>query len=319
MQLKSNIESTSSEDDIDFKEIFRVLYYSKYLILFFIFLFICIGSFYLRNADQKYTVEITYKSMGEDRSSDLGSLGRVGGLLASSGLSNNGKGNSNFDVFEYILSSNDVAKQLFEDKDLVKKLFKDEYNIESNDYYEPQSTQMGAFKKKIKSLLTGQPVEIYKKPNPNRVSIILDQELRKNVNKNTGFLILSATHKDPNLMIDLIQKTVSAADEIVKNLNIATSSQALAFYQNKLARAKVREHRLELAKLIVLEEKKLLFASKGQNFVVEPIAKPQLSYKPTSPNPPLILMLSCIIGFIIGIIISIFRFNSKKNRLEHFA
>ena len=98
-----------------------------------------------------------------------------------------------------------------------------------------------------------------------------------------------------------------------------TSSPPSSGFHPAVSRAKVREHRLELAKLIVLEEKKLLFASKGQNFVVEPIAKPQLSYKPTSPNPPLILMLSCIIGFIIGIIISIFRSNSKKNRLEHFA
>ena len=70
----------------------------------------------------------------------------------------------------------------------------------------------------------------------------------------------------------------------------------MGFYQSKLAKARAREHREALAKLIAQEDQKLMLASKGSFFVAKPLTEPTVSLDPTSPKASLILALSIVLG-----------------------
>ena len=65
--------------------------------------------------------------------------------------------------------------------------------------------------------------------------------------------------------------------------------------------ARSREHRESLAELISAEEQKLMFASKGEYFIAEPYIQPTISLYPTSPIPKNVLIMSLIVGILMGI------------------
>ena len=74
----------------------------------------------------------------------------------------------------------------------------------------------------------------------------------------------------------------------------------MAFYQRQLSKARSREHREALAKLIAKEDQKLMLASKGTFFVAKPLTHPSISIYPTSPRTSFILALS-VVGLVLGV------------------
>jgi len=81
---------------------------------------------------------------------------------------------------------------------------------------------------------------------------------------------------------------------------IQSAEQTMGFYQQQLAKARAREHREALAKLIAQEDQKLMLASKGTFFVAKPLTSPSVSLHPTSPKASLVLALAVVLGMFVG-------------------
>ena len=114
-------------------------------------------------------------------------------------------------------------------------------------------------------------------------------------------ITFSSETSAPNIIVKLIDNAVNAADSLLKQRYIETMAGSLSFYQQKLSKAKSREHREALARLIVTEEKSLMLASTGNNFAVTSITRPQISIYPTSPNIISVLMVGLALGMFIGV------------------
>ena len=111
------------------------------------------------------------------------------------------------------------------------------------------------------------------------------------IEKNLVFFVAS---------FDLMERVTQETDRLLKERYIQNSEQTMGFYQQQLARARAREHREALAKLIAQEDQKLMLASKGSFFVAEPLTNPSVSLRPTSPKASLVLALSVVLGGFFG-------------------
>jgi uncharacterized protein involved in exopolysaccharide biosynthesis len=166
---------------------------------------------------------------------------------------------------------------------------------------------LGNVKRLIKPLLTGEGQGAYIAPNAARLAQTLSSNLSVSEDKNSGMLTLSMESAKPELASDLMLALIRETDGFLKERFVVSGSEALQFYQQKISKARSREHREALAKLIATEEQKLMLATRAGPFVVEIMMGPDQSLRPTSPKSSLVLALGLVLGLFLGAAVVLMR------------
>ena len=293
------MEAASHHDDeIDLRELFGALWRGKLLIAVCVITAISLASLYLRAAERKYTVTYVFAPVASD---DTGpNLSGLGGLASLAGVSLPSSSSGDFKTFKYLLKSEEVASVVLEDEELVKQIFAAESSVESGMYQRPPDGPYTPHIRMLKRLLTGKEPSAYVAPNAARLSDWMRDAFSASEDRDTGFLTLSSETAKPEMMLAVMERVTRETDRLLKERYIQSSERTMGFYEQQLARARAREHREALAKLIAQEDQKLMLASKGSFFVAEPLTNPSVSLNPTSPKASLVLALSVVLGGFLG-------------------
>ena len=299
MSKQGHTEAVSHQDDeIDLRELFGALWRGKLLIAVCVIAAISLASLYLRMAENKYTVTYVFAPVASD---DTGpNLSGLGGLASLAGVSLPSSSSGDFKTFKYLLKSEEVASVVLENEELVKQIFAAEWSAESGIYRRPPDGPYTPHIRTLKKFLTGQDPSAYVAPNAARLSDWMRNAFAASEDRDTGFLTLSSETAKPEMMLAVMERVTRETDRLLKERYIQSSEQTMGFYQQQLARARAREHREALAKLIAQEDQKLMLASKGSFFVAEPLTNPSVSLRPTSPKASLVLALSVVLGGFFG-------------------
>ena len=311
--MNSSSKVTEIKDDIDLNVIFFAIWQGKILIIFSTILTIIMAVVYLQNATIKYSVRMVYKPVIDNSQPNYGSLSGLASLSMVELPGNNGNGD--IEVFKYLLTSEEVGDVILANTELMHELFSNEFDPINNTYKMPKLSRLAIFIKKIKPFITGQDPEPYMPPNAARVATLLKNSFLQNQDRKTGLITFSSETSAPNIIVKLIDNAVNAADSLLKQRYIETMAGSLSFYQQKLSKAKSREHREALARLIVTEEKSLMLASTGNNFTVKSITRPQISLYPTSPNITTVLIIGLALGMFIGVTFVLLRNIRAKSKV----
>ena len=290
--------SSSNDDEIDLRELFGALWRGKFLIILCVVAAIALAALYLRSAERKYTVRYVFAPVATESAGP--NLGGLGGLASLAGVSLPSSSSGDFLTFKFLLKSEEVAAQILQDEKLARAIFASEWDSNSENYRKPPDGQYTPYIRTVKKLLTGQDAKDYAPPNAARLSNWLSEAFSSSEDRDTGFLTLSAETPEPDLMIQVMSQVTEETDRLLKERYIASAEQTMGFYQQQLAKARAREHREALAKLIAQEDQKLMLASKGTYFVAEPLTEPSVSLNPTSPKASLVLALSVVLGGFFG-------------------
>ena len=299
------------DNEIDLKELFSLFWKGKIYIIFFTFLAVFFASLYLHSAERKYTVEYRLKPVSEPKNRP--SLSGLGGFASIVGLGLPASTNNDYKIYKELITSEEVSEIIFENKALVKNIFGSEWNESLNKYSKPLKNEIQTLSSNVKKLLTGNEDLEYMPPNPRRLAIIISKNIQIKEDKETGFLKFISQSSQPELILSLIIEATKASDNIMRQRYINFSNEPLAFYKEKIRTALSREHREALAALISKEEQKLMFASRGKYFTAEPYIEPTISLYPTAPKPKLVLLLSLVLGFFIGLLIILLRSAKMKD------
>ena len=302
------------DDEIDLRELFAALWDGKLLIFIVTCTVFLFASVHLHRAERSYTVSVTLRPT-EDQSSAGSNLGGLGGLASLAGVQLPSGGATEFITFQAMLNSQEVASRLFADENLIRRLFAGEWDESRKSFLQPIPSTLGNVKRLIKPLLTGEGQGAYIAPNAARLAQTL---ARVSVSKDkiSGMLKLSMESAKPELASDLMLALIRETDGFLKERFVVAGSEALQFYQQKISKARSREHREALAKLIATEEQKLMLASREGPFVVEIMMGPDQSLRPTSPKSSLVLALGLVLGLFLGATVVLlrkaYRGNEKK-------
>ena len=287
------------DDEIDLRELFAALWDGKLLICIVTCGFILFSSAYLHMAERSYTVEVSL-SPTQEQTFDIGNLGRLGGLASLAGVQLPSGGTAEFNTFQAMLGSQEVALRLFSNEHLMQRLFADEWDEGRKSFLEPIPSALGNVKRLLKTLLTGEGEGAYIAPNAARLALTVYRNVQVSEDKSSGMLKLSMESAEPKLASDLMLALIRETDSFLKERFVVAGSEALQFYQQKISKARSREHREALAKLIAIEEQKLMFATREGPFVVEIMMGPDQSLRPTSPKSSLVLALGLVLGLFVG-------------------
>ena len=244
--------NTVSEDEIDLRELFGVLWRGKFLIMLCVVAAIALAALHLRSAERKYTVRFVFAPVATENAGP--NLGGLGGLASLAGVSLPSSSSGDFLTFKFLLKSEEVAAQILEDETLAQAIFASEWDTQSQTYRKPPDGPYTPYIRTVKKLLTGQDAKKYIPPNAARLSDWLSKAFSSADDRDTGFLTLSAETPKPHLMIRVMAKATEQTDRLLKERYIASAEQTMGFYQQQLAKARAREHREALAKLIAQED-----------------------------------------------------------------
>ncbi len=270
-----------------------------------------LGAFYLHNAERKFTVKLTVSQVGQEQSGP--NLAGLGGLASLAGVSLPTGESGDFAKFQALMKSEELAMKLSDDDRIMRSVFASEWDDAQNAFVQPERGQVGEIVSQVKYALTGDEATDYRAPDAARLSNVISGNVSLSEDNNTGFLSLSMEVVDSEFAAYLLQKLVVETDNMLKDDYIKSGSQALAFYQDKIGRARSQEHREALAKMIASEEQKQMLASRDGPFVAEVIMGPATSLTPTSPKSSLVLALSIVLGLFFGMAVVLVR-SAVKNR-----
>ena len=303
-------QNNELNDEIDLRDLFFTLLGGKIYIILIPIISVLLASLHLQSAERKYSVEYNLKPVNETNNSR--SFSGLGGLASLTGIQLPSSSNNDFNIFKELITAPEVSKLIFENKKIVRDIFRSEWDETLNNYSRPPKSKIQIFVNDAKKLLTGNTDVNYMPPNPRRLAIFINRNIQIGEDKDTGFLKLTSETSEPKLMLSLIIEATKASDKIMRQRYVDFSTEPLAFYKDKLRTARSREHREALAELISKEEQKLMFASKGKHFIVEPYINPTISLHPTAPKPKLILAFSLVFGLFFGSALVLVRHGLKK-------
>ena len=294
------------DDEIDLRELFAALWDGKLLIFIVTCAVFLFSSAYLHVAERSYTVSVTLRPT-EEQSSGGGNLGGLGGLASLAGVQLPSGGATEFITFQAMLKSQEVASRLFADENLIQRLFAGEWDESRKSFLQPIPSTLGNVIRLLKPLLTGEGQGAYIAPNAARLAKTLAEDLSVSEDQTSGMLKLSMESAKPKLASDLMLALIRETDGFLKERFVISGSDALQFYQQKISKARSREHREALAKLIATEEQKLMLATREGPFVVEIMMGPDQSLRPTSPKSSLVLALGLVLGLFLGAAVVLMR------------
>lgn len=300
-----------NDHEIDFKELFSTLWTGKVYIFLFPTLLLFFSSIHLHNLERKYTVEYKLKPVGNVQQENT--FSGLGGIASFAGIQLPSNSSTDFMIFKELISSVEASEIIIKNQKLIRRIYAGEWNSSLNSFSEPSKTKLITYIGAIKRILTGNKEVNYMPPNSRRLAIYISQNIQISEDKLTGFLTLTAETSQPELMLSLIIEATEASDKIMRQRFVNFSIEPLTFYKDKLRTSRSREHREALAELIGKEEQKLMFASRGRYFVAEPYIDPIISLQPTSPKPKLVLILSLLLGLLIGAVFVLMRHAIKKD------
>ena len=310
----TNSNDINVENEIDLREIIKALWRGKFFIIFCIIASISYASYHLRYEEKKYS--IVYKLKPVNQKDSGASMSGLGGIASLAGINLPSSTSSDFNVFKELLYSNEVSQKVIQNKDLMKILFAGEWNESLGQYSAGDKSKINEFKSQIKNLLLGSVKEKYIPPNSRRLSLFISEYIKVTVERKTGFLFLTSEHSQPDLILKLLIEITDASDEIIRDRYVNFSKEPLEFYKEKLNSSRSREHREALAQLISKEQQKLMLASSGKYFAIEPIIKPIVSLYPTYPRPLSTIVLWFFLGSILSTLIVLLKNKISKGSLS---
>lgn len=300
------------DEEIDLKEIFSRLWVQKVFIIKISIFSLILACIYLHNADRKFDVTYMLAPVQKAGGGGLKGLGSIQGLASMAGINLPSTSTEDYTSFQFLFHSKEVAELLIDDSDLVKSIFYSEWDSDSKTFKAPKSPFIN-FLKAVKRTLTGDQRRQYTPPSSGRLAEWMQKNIDIGQDKKTGFLKITSTGTDPNLLAKVMLQATVATDGLFKTRYISTSEQTMAFYREKLSKARASEHREALATLIAQEDQKLILALNGNYFVAQPISAPSTTLYPTSPKSTVVLALSLILGSFLGAVVVLVQ---KKYSME---
>lgn len=121
----------------------------------------------------------------------------------------------------------------------------------------------------------------------------------------TGFIELSIKHQSPFFAKKSLDHVIQSINTLYKEETQKRSSTSLLFLNDKIARTNSSEIKNSLAFLIQKQTQTLMMTEENENYVVTPIESPFVSEKKSEPNRVLIVIISSLIGLVLGVFISL--------------
>ena len=261
-------------------ELWAILLRRKWSIALIAAAFIGVGLTYSLVARHWFQADVTLAPAGDESLS--AGLSQFAGLANIAGISLPTSGTAEAIA---TLRSRDFAASFIGDRSLMPVLFASEWDTTSSSWRRPdKAPQMG-----------------------DAVKLFREQVLAVREDKIEGLVTVSVRWTDPVLAADWANDLVKRVNGRLRETAVRDSERNIAFLRSQLVDNALVAVQQSAGRVLESELQKLMLAKGNEQFafkIIDPATVPLEKYKP---QRILIMLLSTILGFVVGAVVAIIR------------
>jgi LPS O-antigen subunit length determinant protein (WzzB/FepE family) len=300
--MKSNNESITNniqESEIDFLELFNILFQGKWAIVFITIFAASTSVFYslsLPNIYQAKTVLIAHQSSkgGSNMLQSVGGLASLAGvsLPSQSADSNSAKAIKKIRTLSFF--ENNILPNIFlpelmavESWDSRKNLLK--FN---NDLYDDLTNTWVRDFNYPKKLI----------PSSQESFRTFSEHFSISEDKEIGFVTLTIKHQSPYIAKKWAELLVYEINSFYRKKDKAEAERAISYLNEQIVKTNLTEIKQVFASLLQQETQKLMLTQASQSYVYEYLDPPVVMEMKSEPKRSVICIIGTMIGFFLAII-----------------
>lgn len=290
-----------SDDEIDLRELFAVLWNGKWWILAISLLF-AVGSIaYALTQPDIYTADVTLAPTTGEDGGNLGKLSRQFGGLANMAGINLGSGTANKTVIakEVLKSRAFLADFIHRHQLAVPLMATESWNKQSQtwvinqDIYNPETGQWQLNEDTQRSF----------KPTDWDLVKAFREKMKVNESAETGMLTISFSSQSPSAARDWLTLLVRDINEHMRAEDVASAERSIGYLEEKLEETSVAGMQQVFYQLIEQETRTVMLANAQKEYVfttVDPAVAPQ---DKSEPKRALIVIVGTMLGGMLAVFI----------------
>lgn len=294
-----------NDDEINFKEILFVLWNSKIFIALCIFSFAVGSVYYSLSIPNKFTSISLLQANDESVSSSQSSSGlNVLGSLAGVNLSGSGSTKSSRAIAT--LESRDFLRHILKISNTLP-------NLTAVEKYNKQTKKI-EFNNKVYDDENKIWIDALKKPSFEKAYKAYRNILEINITK-SGFIEVSITHHSPQFAKDFLVLIINELNSLSRIRDLSESKASLEYLNNQLLETKQTDIRYSINELVKSELRQQMLANVQLDYLLKPLDSAFIPELKSSPNRPQICINGTLLGFLIGILVSlIWHYGFRRNQ-----
>lgn len=313
MKEEKNNEFKGFDDEINFQELFNILWQEKWIIIFLTSVISIIGVIYSLSLPNIYQSKALLAPVNKVNGIN-GALQNYNGLaglagirLPSSGIDDNSekaiKKISSLSFFEENILSNIHLPDL-----MAVKSWNAQTNaiiFDESKYSDETKTWIREYSYPQKQIPSAQEsFEVFRSKHLNLFE-----------DKKSGFVTLSIKHQSPYIAKQWVELVVNQINSVYRQKDKAESEKAVSYLNQQILMTSLAEIKLVLAQLLQEETKKLSLIEANEYYVFDYIDPPAAMERKLEPKRAYICILTSLFGGMLSIFLVLIRhyFFNKKN------
>lgn len=307
--------NTRSDDEIDLRELWNVIWKGKWLIFAFTTLFAAGSVALALSLPNIYRSQTLLAPSDESQGGGLsGTARQFGGLASLAGINLNAAGGDNkVAIAIEVLQSRQFIAKIIEKHDLLPELMAVEgWNRGTNTLEYDHDIYLPEQKKWVREV--DPPNQL--KPSDWEAYKAFKEKLSVSQDKDTGFVTLAVEHYSPYVAqrwVDLLVKEVNA---VLKEKDMGEARRSIDYLQGKLSQVAIADMKTVFYQLIEEQTKTVMLAEVRDEYVFSTIDPPVVAEEKAKPKRALICVFGIMLGGMLSVVLILIRHFVRQGKAE---
>jgi len=297
------------DDEIDLRELFNVLWVNKLFLASWTGLFFVISIIYSLTLTNIYTSETT---LAPSASSDMSSnLSQYAGLASMAGISLPGSssGMLDKDLALSLLKSKGLLQRLIDKHDILPDLIAAEaWHLTSNSISYDSDLYDDAKNVWVRNVKP--PYKLI--PSTQEAYEFFDNAIAVSEDKRTGVISLKVDHLSPEIAYQWSLLLIQEVNEYVADMRIKEAQLSIDYLNDKIKITPYPELRALFYELIQQHTQTMMLTKVRPEYALTTLDAPLIPEEKSAPKRSLIVILSSLLGGILGTLIILIRYYVYK-------
>ncbi|MGS0696513.1 Wzz/FepE/Etk N-terminal domain-containing protein [Shewanella sp. 0m-4] len=300
-----------SDDEIDLRELFSVIWQGKWLIIAITAVFAIGAVIFALMQPNTYKSEALLAPASEEQNGGLSALaGQFGGLASMAGINLGGGGGvDKTQMAIEVMKSRQFASQFTQSHNILPDLMAaDEWDMANDtlvyddELYNPQT----------KTWIREVKAPFKPEPSMQEAFKVFSKVIAVNSAKDTGMVTISVEHLSPSVAQQWVTWLIQDINKVMKERDVAEANRSSEFLETQIAKTNVADIRTILYQLIEEQTKTIMFAEVRDEYVFKTIDPALVPEEKAGPKRALICVLGTMLGGMLAVMIVLIRHFVKK-------
>ncbi|MCS6209221.1 Wzz/FepE/Etk N-terminal domain-containing protein [Shewanella baltica] len=302
---------TTSDDEIDLRELFSVIWQGKWLIIAITTVFAIGAVIFAIKQPNIYKSEALLAPASEEQGGGLSALAsQFGGLASLAGVNLGGKGGTDKTQLAIeVLKSRQFTSDFIQRHNILADLMAAEkWDIETDKIIYDNDDYLADTKTWVRE------VKAPLKPEPSMQEAFkaFSKIIAVNKAKETGMVTISVEHLSPAVAQQWVAWLIQDINKVMKDRDVAEANRSSEFLNKQIALTNVADIRTILYKLVEEQAKTIMFAEVRDEYVFKTIDPAFVPEEKAKPKRVLICVLGIMLGGLLGVMFVLIRYFVRK-------